>query len=294
VILGSKNVWAEPDGWSYAYNYLGDMAGLTGGGFVIPPEGGRYSRGGAGFTPFLYFYDNNLNLINKVDISFHHITLIMIAGLPDGGFVSMGNTDGGDYYTHLFYFDSSGSLVSQRDISADIPALATKNYMNFSLSALSDGGVQVAEVYTPNVWIYHSPPEYFDLSGTGVSSIGGIGGSYFQAASTPTLIKLSSFTATTSNKKVTLQWTTASEIDTAGFNLYRAESEDGEYVKINPLLIPAEGNGTSGATYKYIDDDVRNRKTYWYKLEDIDLNGKSTFHGPVSVEPKRTNVRRES
>jgi hypothetical protein len=29
--------------------------------------------------------------------------------------------------------------------------------------------------------------------------------------------------------------------------------------------------------------DVKNRETYWYKLEDIDLNGKSTMHGPVSA-----------
>jgi hypothetical protein len=32
---------------------------------------------------------------------------------------------------------------------------------------------------------------------------------------------------------------------------------------------------------------VKNRTTYYYKLEDIDLNGKSTMHGPVSAMPKR-------
>jgi hypothetical protein len=31
---------------------------------------------------------------------------------------------------------------------------------------------------------------------------------------------------------------------------------------------------------------VQNRKTYYYKLEDIDLNGKSTMHRPVSAMPK--------
>jgi len=31
------------------------------------------------------------------------------------------------------------------------------------------------------VWIYHSPPVEFDLSGDGVTSIGGVGGSYFQS-----------------------------------------------------------------------------------------------------------------
>jgi len=62
-------------------------------------------------------------------------------------------------------------------------------------------------------------------------------------------------------------------------------------MKINPSLIPAEGTSTSGATYQYVDDDVKNRKTYYYKLEDIDLSGKSTMHGPVSAVPRA--VRRE-
>jgi hypothetical protein len=57
-------------------------------------------------------------------------------------------------------------------------------------------------------------------------------------------------------------------------------------VKINPSLIPAEGSPTSDATYKYVDIDVKNRTTYYYKLEDIDLNGKSTVHGSVSATPR--------
>jgi len=107
----------------------------------------------------------------------------------------------------------------------------------------------------------------------------------------PTLIELSTFTATPSGRAVILKWTTESEIDNAGFNLYRAESEKGEYAKINSSLIPADGTATSGATYHYIDNEVRNRKTYYYKLEDIDLNGTSTMHGPVSAEPRRVRNR---
>ena len=49
----------------------------------------------------------------------------------------------------------------------------------------------------------------------------------------PTVINLFSFIATPKAGKVILQWTTESEIDNAGFNLYRSEAEDGEYVKIN-------------------------------------------------------------
>jgi hypothetical protein len=102
----------------------------------------------------------------------------------------------------------------------------------------------------------------------------------------PTVIKLSSFFATPKASKVIFQWTTESEIDNAGFNLYRSASENGEYIKINASLIPAKGSSTQGASYGFIDDDVQNRKTYYYKLEDIDLNGKSTMHGSVSATPR--------
>ncbi len=100
----------------------------------------------------------------------------------------------------------------------------------------------------------------------------------------PTVIDLSGFEAVPGNRIVALIWSTASEIDNAGFNIYRAEG--GQYVRINEELIPAEGSATEGAVYEFVDEDVRNRKTYTYRLEDIDLNGVSTLHGPVSATPR--------
>jgi len=102
----------------------------------------------------------------------------------------------------------------------------------------------------------------------------------------PTLISLSSFTATSFSKAVVLEWTTSSEIDNAGFNVYRAESENGEYVKINDELISAQGSSTEGASYEFADEGLQNRTTYYYKLEDVDFNGQSTFHGPEKATPR--------
>jgi hypothetical protein len=102
----------------------------------------------------------------------------------------------------------------------------------------------------------------------------------------PTVIELSEFSAVPGAFEVTIQWVTESEIDNAGFNLYRSTSENGEYTKINAMLIPARGSTTQGAAYEFIDRDVKNRETYYYTLEDIDINGRSTSHGPVSATPK--------
>jgi hypothetical protein len=56
--------------------------------------------------------------------------------------------------------------------------------------------------------------------------------------------------------------------------------------RLNDDLIPAEGSPTEGASYEFVDDDAKNRKTYYYILEDIDLNGGTTDHGPVSATPR--------
>jgi hypothetical protein len=114
----------------------------------------------------------------------------------------------------------------------------------------------------------------------------GLGGAKIFRQVYPTLIELSSFEAIGGLKRIHLIWTTASEVDNAGFNIYRSESADGTYEKINESLIAAQGSPTQGAAYEYIDKDVKSKKTYYYKLEDVNVNGTSTLHGPVSATPK--------
>ncbi len=107
-----------------------------------------------------------------------------------------------------------------------------------------------------------------------------------------TAIKLASFNAKAGkNRKIKLNWKTATEVDNAGFNLYRSDSADGTYTKINSSLIPAKGNAVSGARYKFVDAPS-SRGTYYYKLEDVDPNGDSTQHGPVVVNNAGKKVKK--
>lgn len=99
-----------------------------------------------------------------------------------------------------------------------------------------------------------------------------------------TLVEMLSFNAQQEQNHVLLSWETGSEIDTAGFHLWRADSEDGEYSMITGSLILSEGSPNQGAQYSYLDENVIWGKTYFYLLEDIDLNGENTFHGPISVK----------
>jgi hypothetical protein len=125
---------------------------------------------------------------------------------------------------------------------------------------------------------------------------------------TPSFIELGSLDAIWEEEGVVVSWVTDTEIDNAYFNLYRAESiktaktkkrhkknflkkiskwlkkkkaaKKGPYVKINAAPIPALGESPYGAFYEVIDTDVVYGKRYWYKLEDVDLFGLSTQHGP--------------
>ncbi|MCB2153402.1 hypothetical protein KQI84_00825 [bacterium] len=87
---------------------------------------------------------------------------------------------------------------------------------------------------------------------------------------------------------INVTWDTAAEIDNIGFNLYRATVDGPAFSlgeQLNTSMIPAAGDATSGASYSFLDDkplaagEVRS-----YVLEDVDLNGISTMHGPVSTE----------
>ena len=100
----------------------------------------------------------------------------------------------------------------------------------------------------------------------------------------PTAISLASFTITPQDKAVLVTWETASELDNVGFNVYRSESADGPYTQLNDTLIPPQFPGeVMGGTYEWLDTDVQPGVTYYYKLEDIDVQGVSTFHGPAQT-----------
>ena len=104
---------------------------------------------------------------------------------------------------------------------------------------------------------------------------------------TPTAINLSSFTAAACDEAVMLKWETETENNNFGFNIYRAESEDGVFVKINGDIIPTKGSTTNGASYQLTDTDVQKGKAYYYLLKDFDENGAENTSGQVNVKVRR-------
>jgi len=99
-----------------------------------------------------------------------------------------------------------------------------------------------------------------------------------------TYIELLSFRAKLEQDHARITWETAVEINNAGFQIWRSATQDGEYQKITGLLIPSQGGSTFGARYEYHDFGIVPGTASWYKLQDIDHHGNSTFHGPIFIQ----------
>jgi uncharacterized repeat protein (TIGR01451 family) len=98
----------------------------------------------------------------------------------------------------------------------------------------------------------------------------------------PTAITLLRFDATKVGDAVQLDWATGSELNTMGFRVYRSASTSFAAAKDVTGLIIAQGNGLSGAEYRWTDEGGA-AASYHYWLVEIALDGTRTTYGPVSV-----------
>ncbi len=73
--------------------------------------------------------------------------------------------------------------------------------------------------------------------------------------------------------RIALTWKTASEVDAVGFFIYRADSPQGPFVRVNEVPIPALGDALAGASYSYEDRDVAWGRVYFYQLEELERSG---------------------
>jgi hypothetical protein len=101
---------------------------------------------------------------------------------------------------------------------------------------------------------------------------------------TPLAVTLASFTATGQALNILVEWQRVSELDNLGFNLWRGTSPEAPSERLNDELVPAQAPGSGqGSAYEWLDDDVAVGTSYYYWLEDIEVSGTMTRHGPISV-----------
>ncbi len=90
--------------------------------------------------------------------------------------------------------------------------------------------------------------------------------------------------------KVVVEWTTASELNTAGFNVYRGLSAQKDGSPLNPQLIPPSLDPLSGGSYQYVDNTAQPGVIYYYYVEEVDLDGAPTLYGPIEIRARGGGV----
>jgi hypothetical protein len=92
------------------------------------------------------------------------------------------------------------------------------------------------------------------------------------------------------NPSISIEWSTASEFEVAGFNIFRAENANGPFVKINETLISPSDDPLTGGDYVYVDTNVESGARYYYQLQEIEHSGTVAAHGPIDAKATRGGI----
>ncbi len=119
---------------------------------------------------------------------------------------------------------------------------------------------------------------------------------YLKSGREPLPVNLSHFRAEHTNAGVVLKWTTESEVDNAGFYIYRSKTKDGEFRVVNATMI--QGAGTTGERneYTWTDTTAKPNTVYYYRIEDVSHAGAREqlatvrLRGLVSARGKLTTI----
>jgi len=93
-------------------------------------------------------------------------------------------------------------------------------------------------------------------------------------------VELTSFTASANGKEVTLNWSTATELNNQGFEIQRKFSSN-DFVTVG--VVKGNGTTTSPNHYSFLDKLVDGGK-YFYRLKQIDFNGTFEYSNEIEVE----------
>jgi protocatechuate 3,4-dioxygenase beta subunit len=229
----------------------------------------------AGVT--LHLLDGNSNPVT------HPVTgQPIITTTDNNGFYQFTNLYPGDYRVLIApenfqvggllegFESSDGSVDHDDDVDVDDNGLDNADPANNGI---------ISQAVTLN---YDTEPDNFDDTDDNDNTNLSVD---FGIVQEPTAVTLSSFSAVQlSGHDVEVRWTTESEVDNFGFNLYRSATisfSGATQIHFEPTAVP--GGSGPGTNYSYVDT-VPQDGTWYYWLVDVDTSGNTDLHGPVSVD----------
>lgn len=157
----------------------------------------------------------------------------------------------------------NGSLLKEHTAQAidDRWALDTYFYL-FGDDDGDDGEIDIAEV---GIWNY-------PLTSTEVAALG--------TAGNVLPVELTSFTAYANNNVITLNWSTATELNNNGFEIQRKDLQN-DWRTIGFV----KGNGTTSSSNNYsFVDRPDNTGRFFYRLKQLDFNGYYNYSEMVQAD----------
>lgn len=85
----------------------------------------------------------------------------------------------------------------------------------------------------------------------------------------------------------TIRWSTASEVDNFGFDVYRAESEEGPFLRLTASPVAGAQTSDEPHAYQFVDGTIAPGTVYFYYVESISLAGQRERFTPVIRAPAK-------
>ena len=98
-----------------------------------------------------------------------------------------------------------------------------------------------------------------------------------------TRVVVSDFDVIVRDGNTVVTWETASELGTAGFNVYRRHVSEARFHKVNRDFVPGLLDSPVGGTYEVLDATALPGRAYEYLLEEREVNGTRHTYGPYRV-----------
>jgi len=116
---------------------------------------------------------------------------------------------------------------------------------------------------------------------------------FFASTFAPTAVDRLDATAVSDGTRTLLEWTTAREAHNLGFRLYREEQRRRLPLSTSPVAGAAftvAGATRPGGSYRWVDA-ARPRAGGVYWIEELDLRGRSVWHGPIVARAGTVDAR---
>lgn len=257
----------------------------------------------------IYGWNNGAYLLFKATVKNNEVSAInAVIGLEAIPIIN------GTYETDTLQWDAaSQSLIVHKNAYASIKFLSrtqkslrlvdwTANYANDSLyytwltqnsfdpmliaNALGDGAVATLGQDPVTINPGDSATFYYGVSigadkNSCVANMDLCAAKYAQV----TPVELTAFTAISQNQQVTLNWSTATELNNNGFEVQRS-APNSDFITVG--FVKGAGTTTEQKEYSYTDKNLSNG-LYTYRLKQIDYNGSFEYSDAIEVDVRSLN-----